>query len=197
MADVHSVNVSRYAAMRHPSLHHLVDQYRGHWLLSSGAHHRSQSPRPGPRSVPHLPSFSLNHSAYGVFLTRWRFQSRAPSVHQTSPRSPSFRLAASIAARAASIPTSSFARSAAPFCLRAFINSTTRCCLVSSGRSGLVQRHKRPLTTKYRTSGVTESGIRFRNLMTDASEISVRTDLRPSHFPAANLKTRIRFGLSA
>ncbi len=37
-------------------------------------------------------------SAYGVFLTMWRFGSGAPSCHQMGPRSPNARLALSTAA---------------------------------------------------------------------------------------------------
>lgn len=95
-----------------------------------------------------------NHCAYGVFLAICRFKSGASSDHQTGPRSPSSFFIKSIRCRAFSRRTLSPTRIAAPFSRRARISSLTNFSFSSEGKDGFVHRQRRPLTTKYRPSGV-------------------------------------------
>ena len=83
-----------------------------------------------------------------------RFQSGAPSDHQTGPRSPNCVFISSILCRAASRPAVSSRRIAVPLSRRACISLLTKIVLRSSARDGLVHRQRRPLTIKYRPSGV-------------------------------------------
>ena len=81
-------------------------------------------------------------------------KSGAPSFHQTAPRSSSPVFAASTSPRAALSCIASRVRSAALTARRASIKACTSASRASAGRSGLVARHKRPQTTRYRPSGV-------------------------------------------
>jgi len=84
-----------------------------------------------------------------------RFQSGAPSDHETGPRSPNCVFISSILCRAASRPAVSSRCIAVPFSRRACISLLTKIVLRSSARDGLIHPQRRPLTIKYRPSGVT------------------------------------------
>lgn len=114
-------------------------------LRNGGSNHRP------PRNDA---SSSAYHCAYGLFLTRHRLKSPAPSVHHTGPRSPSAIFAASTLALALAKPAESPARSAAPTARRAAMSCCTSSWRRSSDRAGFAARHRRPRTIRYRPSGV-------------------------------------------
>ena len=89
-----------------------------------------------------------NHAAYGVFLTRCRLRSDAPSVHQTGPRSPSATFASFTRRRARRRRSSSSDRFAAATSRRARISFRTCRSRSPAARFGLEHRQSLPFTTK-------------------------------------------------
>ena len=83
-----------------------------------------------------------------------RLRSGAPSLHHTGPLSPRACFAESALVLAASRALVSPARMAAPLSRLADMSSFVNACRTSSGRLGLLARHRRPRTTKYRPSWV-------------------------------------------